>query len=116
MKTPAKHVLAHFQQLLAKTLSLDAGIEDERARSVASFFTSVDEFIESPLRSRSFLSVSGKKQTILTPAELKQAEILRLKLAIYMKRPCQLQFPPASTADAAVPQCRDSAAGRGKTP
>ena len=70
-----------LQRLLADAMTLDAGIEAERARSVASFFTSIEEFTESPLHMRCFLSVSGKKQQILTVAEFKSAEIFRRKLA-----------------------------------
>lgn len=81
MKTSSKVPAILLQRLLADAMTLDAGIEAERARSVASYFTSIEEFIESPLHTRVLLSVSGKKQQILTLAEFKNAEIFRRKLA-----------------------------------
>jgi hypothetical protein len=81
MKTSSKVPAILLQRILADAMALSAGIEAERARSVASFFTSIEEFIESPLHMRRFLSVSGKRQQILTSAEFKSAEIFRRKLA-----------------------------------
>lgn len=81
MKTSSMVPAILLQRLLADAIALDAGIEAERARSMASFFTSIEEFIESPLHTRNFLSVSGKRQQILKLAELKSAESFRRKLA-----------------------------------
>lgn len=81
MKTSSKVPAILLQRILADAMALSAGIEAERARSLASFFTSIEEFVESPLYTRQFLSVSGKKQQILTLAELKSAELFRRKLA-----------------------------------
>lgn len=82
MKTSSKIPAILLHRLLADALALSAGIEAERARSLASFFTTIEEFVESPIHTRHFLSVSGKKQQILTLAELKSAEIFRRKLAV----------------------------------
>src|SRR6266478_4245336 len=82
MKPPQEIPPMLFLRLLGDAISLDTGIHPARAKTLAGYFASIEEFIEAPLSSRRFLSISGKAQRILAPSELSRVEAFRRRLAI----------------------------------
>jgi hypothetical protein len=74
-------VLVQLQALLAEAISFGTGIPFERIRSMTSFFPSLEDFYDVPMRLRVFRGASGKQINLLTNEERDLIEAFRQRVA-----------------------------------
>lgn len=75
-------VLVQLQALLAEAISFGTGIPFERIRSMTSFFSSLEDFYDVPMRLRVFRGASGKQVDLLTNEERDLVETFRQRVAV----------------------------------